>query len=596
MNRIFQYWRFLVANGGVRRHHAVLILALGAGAVFSEAVGLTMMLPVIEYIDMGGDLSALETKNAIWTSLIAVAAFIGADLNLGFMAAFIVAAVVFRQSFDYFHAVILATVTAEIQRRLRLSAYDRFQASQLGFVHRVGSGPFLNLLDRQAEGAALLLTNGANFAKYTLTFVVYAGVMVAAAPLSSIASIVMMAFLVLIVQRYVRRTRELSLAMIDFRSAYTGFIGESFRAARTVRIFGLHEAQDKQLNRLTLRYSDLLINLARMAARIPLIIAPLIAAAVMGYLYVTFTYLDMTTSAITLFALILMRLAPSAQNFAKQQQTFVQFGANLEALETFGDDAEQDRDGSGGTATPGRLETSVTFKDVTFTYPGAERPSLSHVSVDLKVGRVIAIKGPSGAGKSTFVDLLPALIQPDSGKILYDGTPLDSFNNQALRGFISYAAQEAFLFSGTVRDNIRLSRPGADNAEIEAACKAAYAHEFVVNLPGGYDADLGEAGSKLSGGQKQRLALARCFLRDASILIVDEPTSALDPTSEDMVRRAIRNYVDNHGALALVIAHRDTTVENADEIIELEDGRITRYEHHLKTLEDSSKLPETVNT
>lgn len=578
MKRLLEYWRFLAANGGVGQRHAVLILCLGAGSVLSEVFGLTMMLPIIEYIDLDGDLSALESKNAIWTSLIAAASFLGVELTLGVMAGFVVTAVIFRQVFDYFHAVILATVSARIQHRLRLRAYERFQASRLRFVNSLGSGAFLNLMDHQAEGAALVLINCANFAKYILTFVVYAGVMVVAAPLSSIASIIMMAFLVLIVQRYVRKTRALSLQMVDFRSVYAGFVDESIRAARTVRIFGLQDKQKDQVDALTKQYGGLLIDLARMASRVPLIIAPLIAMAVMGYLYVTFTYLDMTSSAITLFALILMRLAPSAQNFAKQQQSFALFGANLEALSKFGDAADHEREGSGGKTRPARLKNSVTLKDVYFKYPGADHPSLEQVSVELKAGKVIAIKGPSGAGKSTLVDLLPALIRPDRGEIYYDGAPLGSFNKHALRELISYAAQEAFLFSGTVKDNIRISRPDADGAAIEAACKAAYAHEFILNLPGGYDSDLGEAGGKLSGGQKQRLALARCFLREASILILDEPTSALDPESEKMVRLAIRDYADSHGALVLVIAHRDTTVENADEVIEMKDGRIIAHE------------------
>ncbi|MBT5665378.1 MAG: ABC transporter ATP-binding protein, partial [Rhodospirillaceae bacterium] len=380
MKNLLRYWRFLAANGGVRRRHAALILCLGAGAVFAEALGLTMMLPVIEYIDLGGDLSALESKNAIWTSLIGAAAFLGVGVNLGVMTGFVVGAVILRQGFDYFHAVIMASVSAQIQRRLRLQSYDQFQTSRLRFVHNLGSGPFLNLMDRQAEGASRIMASCANFAKYVFTFVVYAGVMVAAAPLSSIASIIMMAFLILVVQRYVQRTRALSQAMIAFRSDYTGFVGESFRAARTVRIFGLQTHQGEQVDRLTQRYSTLAIDLARMAARVPLIIAPLIAAAVMGYLYSTFTYLDMTTGAITLFALILMRLAPSAQNFARQQQQFALFGANLEALAAFGDEANGERESSGGVTRPGRLENSVTFKDVSFTYPGAGRPSLDRVN------------------------------------------------------------------------------------------------------------------------------------------------------------------------------------------------------------------------
>jgi ABC-type bacteriocin/lantibiotic exporter with double-glycine peptidase domain len=596
MKRLPRYWRFLAANGGVRMGHAVLILFLGAGAVVAEAFGLTMMLPVIEYIDIDGDLSALEEKNSIWKTLIGTADFVSIDLNLGVMTGFVVAAVVFRQGFDYFHAVTLASVTAKIQQRLRLRIYEGFQTSHLGFVQDTGSGRFLNLMDRQAEGAALIVKSCADFAKYIFTFLVYAGVMIAAAPLSSVASIAMLIVFVLIVQRYVRRTRALSIEMVGFRTTFSSFVSESFRAARTVRIFSLQDRQRDQLNALTEKYSVLLIGLARMAAIVPLTIGPLIAAAVMGYLYFTFTYLDMTTSTITLFALILMRLAPSSQSFAKQQQNFAQFGANLEALEEFGIAATREHEVLGGEKQPARLRREIAFENVSFAYDGAEFSSLDNICTRLSVGKIIALKGPSGAGKSTFADMLPALIEPGTGAILYDGEPLGDFNREALRGQISYAAQEAFIFAGNVKENVRLARPDASDLAIEAACKAAYAHEFIMALPNGYESNLGEAGATLSGGQKQRLALARCFLKEASILILDEPSSALDPESENMVFLAVREYVENHQALALLITHREAAIEYADEVIELDTGKVVAHRQNSSLTQNVKPLGKVVGS
>lgn len=578
MKQLPRYWSLLASYADVRPYHGCLLLILGMGTVIAEAFGLTMMLPVIEYIELDGDLSALESKNAIWETVFGIASAVQVPISLGLLAGFVIGAVLLRQGFDYFHAITMASLTANVQRQLRLKAYERFQASRLGFVQDVGSGQFLNLMDRQVEGASLILQNCANVSKYFFTFIVYGGVMVAAAPLSSAASFAMIVMLVFIVQRYVRRTRALSIELVKFRSKYSGFIEESFRAARTVRILNLDGRQQELLDRMTVEYGGLMVNLARMVARVPLTIAPLIAAIIMGYLFFTFTYLDMTTSAITLFALVLMRLAPTAQSFAKQQQNFTRFGANLEAMAKFLNSSEDAREPLGGDAEPGRIVAGITFDDVSFTYPGRHQPSIDRVSIMLKPGRIIAVKGPSGAGKSTFADLLPALISPDTGSILFNGVPIGSFEKKQLRGEMSYAAQEAFLFAGNVYDNIRLSRPEADDEAVETACKAAYAHEFVMALPNGYDTDLGEAGARLSGGQKQRLALARCFLKEASVLILDEPSSALDPESERMLWWAIRDYVETHNALALVITHREATYRDADELIEMDQGQIVRHE------------------
>jgi ATP-binding cassette subfamily B protein len=205
-------------------------------------------------------------------------------------------------------------------------------------------------------------------------------------------------------------------------------------------------------------------------------------------------------------------------------------------------------------------------------------PALSDVSFTVKPGETVALVGPSGAGKSTVFQLLLRFYDIQSGTISVDTTDITQVDPEDLRREIAVVQQGTPLFSGSPRDNIAYGRAGATEAEIIAAAKAAFAHDFISALPEGYDSDLGEQGATLSGGQRQRLAIARAVLRDAPILLLDEATSALDSESEQAVQRAFETLSD--GRTTLVIAHRLSTVLKADRILVLEDGRIVESGTH----------------
>jgi ATP-binding cassette subfamily B protein len=221
----------------------------------------------------------------------------------------------------------------------------------------------------------------------------------------------------------------------------------------------------------------------------------------------------------------------------------------------------------------------IAFDRVSFTYPSRpDLSALSDVSFTVKPGETVALVGPSGAGKSTVFQLLLRFYDIQSGTISVDTTDITQVDPEDLRGEIAVVQQGTPLFSGSPRDNIAYGRAGATEAEIIAAAKAAFAHDFISALPEGYDSDLGEQGATLSGGQRQRLAIARAVLRDAPILLLDEATSALDSESEQAVQRAFETLSD--GRTTLVIAHRLSTVLKADRILVLEDGRIVESGTH----------------
>lgn len=220
----------------------------------------------------------------------------------------------------------------------------------------------------------------------------------------------------------------------------------------------------------------------------------------------------------------------------------------------------------------------VEFKNVSFHYQHAERSALDNIDLTIARGQIVALVGASGAGKSTIADLLPRFYDVSAGAILVDGQDVRQLRLHDLRGLMGIVSQEAILFNDTVRSNIAFGSEHATDADIEAAAKAANAHDFIVAMPEGYGTNIGDRGSKLSGGQRQRLTIARALLKNPAILILDEATSALDSESEKLVQLALDRLLQNR--TALVIAHRLSTVQHADEIIVLDAGRIVERGNH----------------
>jgi ATP-binding cassette, subfamily B, bacterial MsbA len=231
-----------------------------------------------------------------------------------------------------------------------------------------------------------------------------------------------------------------------------------------------------------------------------------------------------------------------------------------------------------GAAALAPLQRTIEFRNVQFSYAGAEEPTLRGVTFTVGAGQMLAIVGRSGAGKTTLVNLIPRFYDASGGEILIDGRDVRDVTLASLRGQIGIVTQETVLFDDTIAANIAYGRPAATRAEIEAAARAAHAHEFIARLDGGYDTMVGERGQRLSGGQRQRLAIARAILRDSPILILDEATSSLDAESEMLVQDALANLMLNR--TSFVIAHRLSTVRRADAIVVLERGRIVEAGRH----------------
>ncbi|MHA6266312.1 ABC transporter transmembrane domain-containing protein [Aliiroseovarius sp. CAU 1755] len=226
-----------------------------------------------------------------------------------------------------------------------------------------------------------------------------------------------------------------------------------------------------------------------------------------------------------------------------------------------------------------RPEGEISFEDVTFHYPARpNQAALEGISLKVAPGETVALVGPSGAGKSTIIQLIQRFYDPEEGAVKLDGIDLRDMRRDDFRKYVALVPQDAVIFAASARENIRFGRPDASDAEVEAAARAAAAHEFLEKLPEGFNTYVGERGVMLSGGQKQRIAIARAILRDAPILLLDEATSALDAESERLVQHAVDELAQ--GRTTLIVAHRLATVKKADRIVVFDEGRIVAQGTH----------------
>ena len=289
-----------------------------------------------------------------------------------------------------------------------------------------------------------------------------------------------------------------------------------------------------------------------------------------------------TFSAGTFLAFIVavFKLYDPVRKFAQFNNNFQQaLGASSEIFQ-FMDTEDTIHDKPGAKPLP-KFSESIRFDNVCFSYDnngGEAREILSNINLEVKAGEVLAVVGSSGAGKSTLVHLIPRFFDVSGGKLLVDGRDVREVTLASLRGQIGVVTQETVLFNDTLRNNIAYGRPGISQKDVEAAARAALAHDFIVALPGGYNTVIGERGVRLSGGERQRIAIARALLKNAPILILDEATSALDSESEALVQAALHNLMI--GRTVVVIAHRLSTVRRANRIVVIEGGTIADIGPH----------------
>ncbi|WP_442927951.1 ABC transporter transmembrane domain-containing protein [Microbulbifer sp. M83] len=391
---------------------------------------------------------------------------------------------------------------------------------------------------------------------------------------------------------YGRRVRKLSKASQDSIADVGSYAGEIIQHIKTVQSYTREEHEKQAFGREVETAFRVARRRIRQRALLIAVVILLMFGAVSALLWVGGN--DMIAGRITagdlaafVFYAMLMgsALATISEVYSELQRAT---GATERLVDLLQVEAEipvstgGDRPVSSVNAREGR----VAFEEVDFSYPSRpDQPAIRALSLVVEEGKSLALVGPSGAGKSTLLELLQRFYDPQAGRITLDGVDIREIDTSVLRGEMAVVPQQPALFTADVWYNIRYGRPDASDEEVIAAAKAAHAHEFIRQLPAGYDSHLGEQGARLSGGQKQRLAIARAILKDPKILLLDEATSALDAESEYHVQQALQELMQ--GRTTIIIAHRLATILHADRIAVLDQGQVVAQGKHLELIDTS---------
>jgi subfamily B ATP-binding cassette protein MsbA len=394
----------------------------------------------------------------------------------------------------------------------------------------------------------------------------------------SLLVFVLFPILILAVRLIAKRLRYLSRRKQATMGELTHVIGEAVRGHKVIKVFGGRDAELRRFMFLAnweRRYKFKTV--VADGASVPLVEG--IAAVMIALLIYVGTgqlgQAPMTVGSFVAFLAALGLLFPPVKRIVGINQPLQ---AGLAGAETVFALIDEEPEHDQGRQVLGRVKGELSFSDVTFRYPSAKDPALKGVSFSIPHGTTTALVGPSGSGKTTIASLVPRFYEIDEGEILIDGVDIRKVTLNSLRSQISYVGQESVLFNDTVAANIAYGSDEAPQSAIEEAARAAYALDFVNELPDGFDTVVGEDGVLLSGGQRQRLAIARALLKNAPVLILDEATSALDTESERYVQSALQNLTRDR--TTLVIAHRLSTIVHADQILVISNGRVAELGSH----------------
>lgn len=561
--------------------HSGALIIFGGLAAILEGIGLGFIYPILEVAQAEGP---IRGGGPVLEAFLTTYEFLGLPFTLDYLIVGISVVMIVRYSSSFLVAWLRAMLSKHYEKELRTRSFERALNAKVSYFDEQGSDDILNAIITETRYSAQVINKGVRTMEYIFLVMVYMSVMLYITTTMTVFAVVILGGITVLLRVIIEPAVTVGTRVAEANEKVQQSVQSGTQGIRDVKLFGLADEVFSTFRDSIDQYASSEVDLSRNKAAITNFYQLSAAITIFVLIYIGFVYSGLSLGELGIFLIAMFQLAPrvsTLNNFVYQLEGDI---SHLVRTQEFLDELAERQENSGNR--PVRSVDDIMFDDVHFSYDDDEKV-LRGVSFEAKQGEFIAFVGQSGAGKSTIAALLARMYDPDQGRIKADGVPVEEYRLEEWRERIAVVRQQPYIFDDTLKNNVTVGDRDASQEAIERVCEIAKVNEFLNDLPNGYESQLGDDGVRLSGGQRQRVALARALLKDADFLILDEATSDLDTNLEREVQDAIESMEKEYGIVA--IAHRLSTVKNADQIYTLEEGTIVESGTHERLLKEEGE-------
>lgn len=527
--------------------------------------GKPISVPIkIDYIDL--KFTVTENKHIVYFALILMVIIL--------LKAFLV----------YVREYLMKSSSQKIVMKIRSDLFSKILKLPIKYFSNEKTGGLISRTTNDVANIEYSLTSTISLAQNFIAALVYTFALFFTSWKLTLLVVMVFPISALIIKSFGKKIRKVSRNISLNISDITSFLQEKISGIKIVKTYVREDFETKEFekkNKESYKFKMKSVRLTALQKPINEVFSSLSMMLVVLFLSYEFVSGNMSIDIMTRFVLLVTLAYQPIRSLGDANAILQSALASAQRVFEIMDEEEENFEGK--IKDSSFVKGTIEFKDVSFSY-NIDSFALTDINLKIDAGKTLALVGPSGGGKTTIVNLIPRFYEVDSGEILIDGINVKDYSLKTLRSFIGIVQQETILFAGTVKENIRYGKLDASDDEIIEAAKLANAHNFIMELPKQYDTYIGELGSQLSGGQRQRIAIARALLSDPKILLLDEATSALDTESERLIQEALSRLMKNRTVVA--IAHRLTTIQNADVIAVVDKGKIVQIGNHQSLLRE----------